>query len=340
MSNFGAGPRSSVEAAPAYELVLSLAVAVESAPSEAAAALQRAAGPDLLRRVRSVSTSSWMWAHVLSAAVEAPAPRDVPAFRAYIERMPAVELQRRLVGYYVRWFRRATPTDVMDAAIRGDRGAVRTFLRTSYPEDRRWQEALRARLEGGATQAKRELLAVVAAWEESVFPGVVEPTLRDLAGVAAAMRRELRAGPGPTPAGLGWDYVPEPGISRVVVIPSFVIRPHEHEFEHEQTKILCVPVEPRERALAESGADLLAFARALGDDTRVRMVLALAERDIPAQELADLTGAGLTTSLHHLAVLRQAGLVAGGGRRRPYRLARDRVERMGGLLAALGRRAP
>jgi len=337
MSNLGRGPRVTVEAPAAYELVLSLSVAAEGAPTAVSSKLHDAAGGELLRRVRSISTSSWMWAHLLSVAYEAPAPRDLPAFRAFLERMPAVELQRRLVGYYVRWFRRATSSEVMDAAIGGDREAKRAFLRTSYPEDRRWQEALATRLESGPAQAKRELIRVVDAWEERVFAPVVEPTLAQLASAAAALRRSLRTGgTSALSAAIGWHYVPEPGISSVLVVPSLVIRPQEHEFEHEQIKIFCVPVEPASRALADQAAEILAVSRALADETRLRMVLTLAEGDLPAQELADRTGAGLTTVLHHLAHLREAGLVTGGGRRRPYRLEGVRLLRLAELVARAG----
>lgn len=347
MLKLGSGVRVAVETASAYELVLSLSVAAEGSPAPTASALERAAGPHLLRRVRSVSTSGWMWAHLLSVAYEAPPPRDVASLRTFVDRMPALELQRRLVGYYVRWFRRATPADVMEAAVRGDRAATKAFLRTSYPEDRRWQEALRARLEFGAAQAKRDLVALLAEWEDRVFDPLLAASMRSLSSAAASIKRSVRAGDAAAVSrALGWDYVPEPGISRVLIVPSLVIRPDVHEFEHEQLKFLCVPVESPAGAADERGEDLLELARAMSDETRLRIVLTLAEGDLAAQELADRSGAGLTTVLHHLAVLQRSGLVSGGGRRQPYRLSRERIGQIGrGLVevsetartAAIGR---
>lgn len=317
--------------------MLSLSVAAEGSPAPAASTLARAAGPELLRRVRSVSTSGWMWAHLLSVAYEAPLPRDVASLRTFVDRMPALELQRRLVGYYVRWFRRATSPDVMEAAVRGDRAAAKAFLRSSYPEDRRWQEALLARLEAGAAQAKRDLVAVLADWEEAVFDPLLAGSMRPLSAAAASLKRSVRAGDAETVSrALGWEYIPEPGISRLLIVPSLVIRPDVHEFEHEQLKFLCVPVEAPAPVSEERGADLLELARAMSDETRLRIVLTLAEGDLAAQELADRSGTGLTTVLHHLAVLQRSGLVSGGGRRQPYRLSRERIDRVGRGLVELG----
>jgi DNA-binding transcriptional ArsR family regulator len=287
-----------------------------------------------------------MWAHVLSVAYEAPPPRDVAALRTFVDRMPALELQRRLVGYYVRWFRHATPADVMEAAVRGDRAAMKAFLGSSYPEDRRWQDALRARLEAGATQAKRDLVAVLAEWEDRVFDPHLSASMRPLSAAAAALKRSVRAGDAAAVSrALNWEYVPEPGISRVLILPSLVIRPEVHEFEHEQLKFLCVPAQAPAAGARESGADLLELARAMADETRLRIVLTLAEGDLAAQELADRSGAGLTTVLHHLAVLQRSGLISGGGRRQPYRLSRERIGQVGRRLvevsetgtAAIGR---
>lgn len=164
--------------------------------------------------------------------------------------------------------------------------------------------------------------------------------MRPLSGAAAALKRSVRAGdPTAVTRALGWEYVPEPGISRVLIVPSLVIRPDVHEFEHEQLKILCIPVEAPTAASDASGAELLDLARALADETRLRIVLALSEGDLAAQELADRSGAGLTTVLHHLAVLQRSGLVGGGGRRRPYRLSRERIGGIGRRLVEVSEKA-
>ena len=136
---------------------------------------------------------------------------------------------------------------------------------------------------------------------------------------------------------IGWEYVPEPGIARVLLVPSAVIHPTTHEFEHEQTKLICFPIDPRDDPSPRASPELLAVARALADESRLRALTALAGSELGAQELADRLGLGLSTVLHHLGELRAAGLVERGGRRRPYRIAAKGLERAAALLDEMAR---
>ncbi|HKY50262.1 MAG TPA: metalloregulator ArsR/SmtB family transcription factor [Candidatus Limnocylindria bacterium] len=331
-----AGPRARVEAAPAYELVLSLAVAASQARTPQAAAVRDAAGDALIARVRAFAASDWMWAHLLGLAYEAPPPRDVAAFRAYVYGTRPLQLQRELVGYYVRWFRRSTPVDVMDAAIRGDADAIATFVGRGSGEDAWWSRSLRARLEAGAARTKAELLPLLDEWIDRVFTRSIEPTLRRVRAEASIRRRAMS---GRTPEDavsemLGWQYVPEPNVARVLLIPSLVIHPTTHEFEREQTKLICVPIGPT-HVPPRVSPELVALTRALADENRLRSLSALAGSDLGAQELADRLGLGLSTVLHHLAELRAVGLVERGGRRRPYRIAKQGLDRAAALLRSV-----
>src|SRR5687767_1819997 len=333
--------RARIESAAAYELVLSLAVAASDASTPQATQVREAAGAALVERVRRFASSDWMWAHVLSLAYEAPAPRDVPAFRAFLQGVPPLEIQRRLAGFYVRWFRRSTSVDVMEAAVRGDDAAIREFVARGSGEDPSWSRSLRTRLDAGAARTKAELLPLLDVWIDRVFGPVTLPTLRRL-GAAASLRR--RAVSGRTDADavsevLGWAYLPEPSISRVLLVPSVVIHPTTHEFEHEQTKLICFPIDPRDDGAPRASSELLAIARALADESRLRALTALAGSDLGAQELADRLGLGLSTVLHHLGELRAAGLIEHGGRRRPYRIATKGLERAAALLDELAPKA-
>src|SRR5207302_1356468 len=82
--------RVSVEAAPAYELVLSMA---------SPRTLAKVAGPRLMARLTTLGHGSdYFWAHLLSAALEAPPPRDGEAFLAHLEAIDARDLRLRLAG--------------------------------------------------------------------------------------------------------------------------------------------------------------------------------------------------------------------------------------------------
>jgi DNA-binding transcriptional ArsR family regulator len=332
--------RARIESAASYELVLSLAVAASDASTPQAVALRDAAGGALIDRVRHFASSDWMWTHLLSLAYEAPPPRDVPAFRAYLQVVPPLEIQRRLAGFYVRWFRRSTAAEVMDAAIRGDAAAIREFVARGSGEDPSWSRSLRTRLQVGAARTKTELLPLLDAWVDRVYGPVTLPTLRRL-GAAASLRRRAVSGRAAADAVsevLGWEYVAEPGIGRVLLMPSVVIHPTTHEFEHEQTKLICFPIDPHADPSPPVSRELLTLARALADESRLRALTALAGSDLGAQELADRLGVGLSTVLHHLAELRAAGLVESGGRRQPYRIAVPRLERAAALLREIARK--
>ncbi|MHB8928087.1 MAG: ArsR/SmtB family transcription factor [Bacillota bacterium] len=65
----------------------------------------------------------------------------------------------------------------------------------------------------------------------------------------------------------------------------------------------------RPKAGAREAASLVAVHKALGDDTRLRMLRLLAERERYTQELAEALGLTHPTVLHHLDLMLKAGLV-------------------------------
>lgn len=317
------GPDVQVEVASGYELVLSLAA---TAGGTATTAALRAGAPELCALVAAFAPSAWMWAHLVTVAYDAPAPRDAAALLTRLDRMPALELQRRLVGYHVRWFRHLTPVDVMDAALAGDARAAETFARTSGADDAAWEASVRSRLAAGPRESKRELLRIVERWDEEVFTPLVAPTLPALERAARSRRRRAERSRGDRIVALtGWSFVAEPGITRILVVPSAVLGAELHEFDHGSLQFLCVGLGGVAARAPAVPREILAVSRALADESRLRIVRQLALRDAGAQELADAIGVSLNTALHHLRALRQAGLVGRGGRRQAYRLRRARL---------------
>lgn len=305
-----------VDVADANELVLSLAAAVANDGHRV----------PLLADAHRFAPSDWMWTHLVSVVADAPSPRDASAFLVRLDRMPAVELQRRLVGYYTSWFRDLTPPDVMDRALAGDATAIRAFLRTSMPEDAAWQASLRARLDAGPIRTKRDAVALVSAWHDAVFRPLARTTMRELRQAVRGMR-----------AGASRDAilrafigcVPRTDARAMVIVPSLLVGAEIHEFDHAGTLFFCVPVEPR---APRGPSEISAIVRVLADDSRAAIVATLAREDLRAQEVADRVGLGLPTALHHLKALRRAGFVARGGRRRAYALRREPLRRLRALL--------
>ncbi len=313
--------RLEIDASPAYEFVLSLA-------SATAGTLKWAAPRALVKEVAAWPAGCDMvWTHLLTIAYDTTPPRDPASFLKTLQATHPRELRLRLAGYYVRYFRRATPPEVIAAAVSGERAAIRKFLATSYPDDELWQGALRALLEGGAWDMRRGLTRLLGDWLD-VFSANHDQQRLDREVV---QRRERARGRRPelvvAEAMECYDYVYEAGIDSVLLIPSRVIWPALHVFDHLSTDIVCYPIRAgRTVDPIRPPKDLLAFGQALADDRRLRILRVLADGELPAQELALRLAMGLTTLLHHLAVLREAGLVSvRGERRKLYGLRPERV---------------
>jgi DNA-binding transcriptional ArsR family regulator len=327
-------PTIEIDFAPAYELILSLATAgdvagvdtYEDPPS---------APPELVREVQAFGGGSDMvWAHLLGLTYRCPSPRDVPALLACLEATDPHEIKLVLLGYHVRWVRRTTPPEVIEAAARGDRAARQEFLRTAAP-DEAWRTAIATLLPRDAAEVKSRLIALIGRWNEATFREQ-EPQLLTILRRDAEAKEALPAERLLEAALPGYDYVPEPGVRHIVLIPSYVIRPEIHSFEQGETRFFAYSV--ADESLNVDGdapsPQLVRLARALGDERRLRILRRLTTGDYTLQELADHFGAGNTTVLHHLIILRGAGLVRlrAQGTSKPYVLRRETVARLGALL--------
>lgn len=113
-----------------------------------------------------------------------------------------------------------------------------------------------------------------------------------------------------TTGGIRW--LPEPGIRRVIMAPSYFARPYNYLFSADDWRLFGYPIADA----ALDGSDPLAppqsvvrLHRALGDDTRLRILKLLAGRDWYLSEIAQQLELSKPTIKHHLALLRSAGLV-------------------------------
>jgi DNA-binding transcriptional ArsR family regulator len=334
-----------IETAPAYELLMTLGVISDAEGREAYELntrwferVRQQASPALLARIESLTASDKPWAHLISLAYEAPRPRDVSAFLAYLEHIDAMELRLRFLGYYMRAVRRLTPPDVIMAAAVGNRQAQEAFLRTSFLDDDGWQQTLLAVLPLDAETTRASVCEILRGWNDRVFQaleGELMPILERDADSKEALRRTGSVERVMAAALPGFDYVPEPGLQQVLLIPSFVIRPQIHSLDHADTKIFVYSVADESIAAGSDAPHprLLRLARALGDERRLRVLKRLTAGDWTLHELATHFGVSDTTMLHHLIILRGAGLVrVRGGAGKRYRLERHVLPEMGRLL--------
>lgn len=337
-----------VEVSPAYEFLMSLCVfndAHGDFHGEMTYDVGKAwfegvrakASPDLLANIEQFSFHCQIWEHFFSLAYNCPPPRDVPTFIDFVEATDVLELRLHLLGYYVREHRRVTPPETIYAAAQGDSEAQKQLLKTSFPDDADWQRTLRWLLALDIMATKNMLLDILRRWYEEVFREQ-EPTILPILARDVEAKRALNATLSPEQLiefCTGWEYVPEPGIKRVALIPSYINRPYNSDAEHHGTRIFYFPVADESVAAGSNAPPvrLLRLAKALADERRLRMLKKLSTGSYTLQELADDFGVAKTTMHHHLITLRSAGLVRMRLSDKRYSLRPDVIASLGDLLS-------
>jgi DNA-binding transcriptional ArsR family regulator len=162
-------------------------------------------------------------------------------------------------------------------------------------------------------ETKRRIVAAVEAGQALVGDGA-ETRL-----VAAEDAAEAALAAGPALAAIeqvtgGYRYVPELEAELVTLVPHLQPRPALLLAQHRGARVIAYRVAP-ERDTEER---LLALGRALADPRRVEILALVGRRVGRSSDLVDATGLTRSTVHHHLAQLRDAGLVALEGNARAY----------------------
>lgn len=264
-----------------------------------------------------------MLVHLGSYLVDRKDVRTAAEVAATIARAEPADLFRSTVGYAPD-----TEHEEVERALAGDREAA---------------AAIRARLHGPKTKvlalilddpaaAHEQLARVLEAWAAafaSIEPRVTSILERDV---------DLREGDRASLSGVelvekttgGIRFVPDPTIERVILAPSYFARPFNYLFAGAGWRFDGYPVsdDALEADPLAPPASVLRLHRALGDATRLRILKALAEKDLYGAELAAQLDISKPTVTHHMAQLRAAGLVTAvqAGSAVYYSLRRERVQ--------------
>ena len=111
----------------------------------------------------------------------------------------------------------------------------------------------------------------------------------------------------------GIDYQPEPSIHQVLLIPQYVYRPWNVETTLPGVKVFYYPISDENVHEIEDPysppSALLHGYKALGDETRLKIIKLLTEKDYSLQELTRQLTIPKSTIHHHLALLRAAWIV-------------------------------
>jgi DNA-binding transcriptional ArsR family regulator len=318
-----APPTVAIEAAPAYELLLSLSACHDTDMHNAAdgenpllARARALASPDLLAEIAAFNGEcEKTWIHLLGLAYASPAPKDVRAFLAYVESLDPRDLVRTILTESADASSAETSAELIRRAMAGDEAARRQVRDRLAPDDDAWRAQVDAFITRDPAEMKRQLLHTVERWHTEVFSvlevEIVPVLLRD-----AEAKRVLQ---GLLPyerfievATNGVRYVPEPGIRRVMLIPSFVSRPWVMITRYRDVKLICHPVATESIAEGDEAPPerLVNLYKALSDERRLRVLKKLTMGSYTLQELADALGVAKSTMHHHVVTLRIAGLIS------------------------------
>ncbi|HKF18755.1 MAG TPA: winged helix-turn-helix domain-containing protein [Candidatus Dormibacteraeota bacterium] len=291
---------------------------------------------ELLTPFSSLPRSYSAWCLLMTLVAEAPV--DMHGFLGYLEAMPAEEVWLQLLGFNLR--HQPGPA-LREAMLGAGRGRLDPLVHLLEGEDRtslKWVPPLVTVFGASAARAKAMVLAAVDRWHTDVFskqwPEIAPALARDIED-KRRLAGEHSLSEVVEEATNGGEYVPEVGIDRLLLIPSYLSRPWVNHDRHRNTLVMQYPV--GEDALAPSVEEarrrrILRIAKVLADESRLRALRRLAESPWTLQELADDLDLGKSTMHHHLAALRAAGLLRVRLHDKRYSLRIGPLSEVSGLL--------
>jgi DNA-binding transcriptional ArsR family regulator len=267
--------------------------------------------------------------HIAGLAFDRPEARDSASFVEIVRNCRPRDVAEVLIQEIIRY---EDLGELFGPALDGDHDA-QAQLETALPEKVR--PPVMAVLNDMDGTAER-LVRILEAWQErfqSLEPRVArmiqhdaEGRQGDLATLEAPDVLERTTG--------GIRLLAEPRIRRVVLAPSYFIRPYNFIFSADDWRLFCYPI--AESVLDSSDGSMppkqiVRLYRALGDETRMRILKLLTDRDRYLTELAQDLELSKPTVKHHLSQLRAAGVVTmtEEGSLTYYSLRRERLEEAG-----------
>jgi DNA-binding transcriptional ArsR family regulator len=303
----GVIPAFGFEAGTSFALLLALAGGSRAASGELAPDLA-----DALARVGDTEGEAWL--NLLGIPLEAGAPQTSEHLLHAVLSMDPLELRLHLLGRHAWSWCTLAGVDGIEAAARGDAAASERLLAHPRYYGGHAQASLGVLLQLDPVETRDRLAEAIAVGSRRLLSsGAVD----ELRAAAEAARSALDAQPALSAIeriATGFRYVPEPEAERVVLIPHLEPTLPLVLAQYRSARLVAYLASPDR----SSEDRLLAFGRALADPKRVE-ILALVGRGIGrAHDLVAETGLTRSTVRHHLAQLRDAGLVALEGNARAY----------------------
>ncbi|MBI3745525.1 MAG: metalloregulator ArsR/SmtB family transcription factor [Chloroflexi bacterium] len=298
---------------PVYDFLFSLtseAGATDDVPAEDRRWLEsaRASLSEAEREIYRRLSETEVAIHLAAFVVDQRSIESADALVAAFEAAGPVPLLRSIFSEAVA----ADPVigPLLERAFAGDGTAVGE-LEAALPT---WHRAERVGLLADLRRTHEEIVTLTRSWANAFRP--IEGRIREILARDFDLRASDRitlTGPDlieRTTGGVRW--LPEPGIRRVILAPSYFSRPFNFLLAGSDWRFFGYPVADSALEVSDPLApppQVLRLHRALGDDTRLRILKLLAERDLYLTEIAQQLELSKPTIKHHLAQLRAAGLL-------------------------------
>ncbi|HEV8354243.1 MAG TPA: winged helix-turn-helix domain-containing protein [bacterium] len=174
------------------------------------------------------------------------------------------------------------------------------------------QDRIRSILAVGAEDVKRRITGLLTGFYERVYrqeEAAVVPILRADVEAKQALAAVLSPLDLVERASGGFTISPDSDVTHVVLAPTYYFRPYNLISEYPGVRVFVYPVDVDAAEPAAGSRELTRLFKALGDDTRLRILQLLGDREMYLQEIANRLGVSHVTAIHHLALLRAAHLV-------------------------------
>ena len=300
---------------PAFDFVFSLsgdAGATDDLPAEDRKWLadSKAAMPPEIEAEFKRLFESEVCIHVPVIAVDRPEIRSATDVVAAVAETPYKDVLLPMFEDGARTPSERDFTALVAKVLDGDHGALKA-VEELLPD---WKREARIQILREPEETVADLVTVLTWWAEKFTP--IEPRVNEIIERDYELRSTDRETLAPvdlierTTGGIRW--LPEAGIRRVVLAPSYFSRPYNFLMNAADWRFFAYPVSDDALEASDPLAApqaVVRLHRALGDETRLRILKLLAGRDLYLTEIAQQLDLSKPTIKHHLALLRSAGLV-------------------------------
>lgn len=319
-------PDAEVVAGTGLALLVALARAARTPPDELPPDLR-----DALARLGDTEGESWL--NLLGIPLDENGAGTSEELLRAVDAIDPVELRLHLLGRHAWSWCTLAGVDDIEAAARGDQAAALRLLSHPRYYGGHAPASLSVLLELDPAETRGRIADAIAVGSRYLLASHADEELR---AAADAARSLLDSEPALTTIeriATGYRYVPEPEAERVVLIPHLEPALPLVLAQHRSSRLIAYLAAP-DRSREER---LLALGRALADPKRVEILALVGRGTGRAADLVKATGLTRSTVHHHLAQLREAGLVALEGNARAYTYVprREAADDAAALVAGL-----